>query len=68
MFHANHSAAKALRLRLLQPLLHLGLALTGVGAVLLRCIVPRLSGEWHLRDKDAGLLLLVQSCFADSTF
>jgi fucose permease len=45
---------------LLQPLLHLGFALTGVGAVLLGCILPRLSAEWHLRDKDAGLLLLVQ--------
>jgi MFS family permease len=28
--------------------------------VLLGCILPRLSAEWHLRDKDAGLLLLVQ--------
>jgi MFS transporter, FHS family, glucose/mannose:H+ symporter len=66
MFHLNHSAAKALRLRLLQPLLHLGFALTGVGAVLLGCILPRLSGEWHLRDKDAGLLLLVQFATAAS--
>ena len=60
MSHANHSAAKALRLRLLEPLLHLGFALTGVGTVLLGCILPRLSAQWHLRDKDAGLLLLVQ--------
>jgi fucose permease len=28
--------------------------------VLLGCILPRLSAQWHLRDKDAGLLLLVQ--------
>jgi FHS family glucose/mannose:H+ symporter-like MFS transporter len=49
-----------LRNRLLEPLLHLGFALTGVGTVLLGCILPRLSTQWHLRDKDAGLLLLVQ--------
>ncbi len=60
MSHANHSAAKGLRLRLLEPLLHLGFALTGVGTVLLGSILPRLSAQWHLRDKDAGLLLLVQ--------
>jgi fucose permease len=28
--------------------------------VLLGSILPRLSASWHLRDKDAGLLLLVQ--------
>jgi fucose permease len=28
--------------------------------VLLGSILPRLSAQWHLRDKDAGLLLLVQ--------
>jgi fucose permease len=66
MSEANHSAAKVLRLRLLQPLLHLGFALTGVGVVLLGCILPRLSGEWHLRDKDAGLLLMVQFATAAS--
>jgi MFS transporter, FHS family, glucose/mannose:H+ symporter len=60
MSHANHSAAGALRLRLLEPLLHLGFALTGVGTVLLGCILPQLSAEWRLRDRDAGLLLLVQ--------
>ena len=60
MAHPNYSAAKSLRLRLLGPLLHLGIALTGVGTVLLGCILPRLSVQWHLRDKDAGLLLLVQ--------
>jgi FHS family glucose/mannose:H+ symporter-like MFS transporter len=66
MSHVNHSAAKALRLRLLEPLLHLGIALTGVGTVLLGCILPRLSAQWHLRDKDAGLLLLVQFATASS--
>ena len=45
---------------MLEPLLHLGFALTGVGTVLLGAILPRLSAQWHLRDKDAGLLLLVQ--------
>ena len=60
MSHANRSAAKGLHLRLLEPLLHLGFALTGVGTVLLGIILPRLSASWHLRDKDAGLLLLVQ--------
>lgn len=60
MSRANSSAATDLRLRLLEPLLHLGFALTGVGTVLLGTILPRLSGQWHLRDKDAGLLLLVQ--------
>jgi MFS transporter, FHS family, glucose/mannose:H+ symporter len=65
MSHANHSAAmtSSLRLlgnRLLEPLLHFGFALTGVGTVLLGCILPQLSAQWHLRDKDAGLLLLVQ--------
>lgn len=60
MRHAKHSAAKGLRLRLLEPLMHLGFAFTGVGTVLLGSILPRLSAQWHLRDKDAGLLLLVQ--------
>ncbi len=60
MSHANSSAATDLRFRLLEPLLHLGFALTGVGTVLLGSILPRLSAQWHLRDKDAGLLLLVQ--------
>src|SRR3984957_2920959 len=60
MSHPNHSTVKAPRFRLLEPLLHLGFALTGVGTVLLGCILPRLSAQWHLRDKDAGLLLLVQ--------
>ena len=49
-----------LRNRLLTPLLHFGFALTGVGTVLLGSILPQLSTQWHLRDKDAGLLLLVQ--------
>jgi FHS family glucose/mannose:H+ symporter-like MFS transporter len=61
-----HSAAKSLRLRLLEPLLHLGFALTGVGTVLLGSILPRLSAQWHLRDKDAGLLLLVQFAMSAS--
>src|ERR1700742_2062181 len=66
MSHANHSTAKDLRLRLLEPLLHLGFALTGVGTVLLGSILPRLSAQWHLRDKDAGLLLLVQFAMSAS--
>ncbi len=45
---------------LLRPMLHLGFALTGVGTVLLGSILPRLSQQWHLRDKDTGLLLLIQ--------
>jgi MFS transporter, FHS family, glucose/mannose:H+ symporter len=45
---------------LLEPLLQVGFALTGAGTVLLGCILPQLSALWHLRDKDAGLLLLVQ--------
>jgi MFS transporter, FHS family, glucose/mannose:H+ symporter len=44
----------------LEPLLQVGFALTGAGTVLLGCILPQLSALWHLRDKDAGLLLLVQ--------
>jgi FHS family glucose/mannose:H+ symporter-like MFS transporter len=60
MSHENHSAPKAHRRRLLEPLLHLGFALTGVGTVMLGSILPWLSAQWHLRDKDAGLLLLVQ--------
>jgi FHS family glucose/mannose:H+ symporter-like MFS transporter len=66
MSHVMHSAAKSLRLRLLEPLLHLGFALTGVGTVLLGSILPRLSAQWHLRDKDAGLLLLVQFAMSAS--
>jgi MFS transporter, FHS family, glucose/mannose:H+ symporter len=66
MSHVKHSAAKSLRLRLLEPLLHLGFALTGVGTVLLGSILPRLSAQWHLRDKDAGLLLLVQFALSAS--
>lgn len=47
--------------RLLVPvLLHLGFALTGAGVVLTGCILPRLSAAWHLRDEDAGLLLMAQ--------
>ncbi len=65
MSHANHSAAVTSS-RLLEPLLHLGVALTGVGTVLLGCILPQLSAQWHLRDKDAGLLLLVQFAAASS--
>ena len=60
MSHPNHSADKRTRTGVLEPLLHLGFALTGVGTVLLGSILPRLSAQWHLRDKDAGLLLLVQ--------
>lgn len=60
MSHTHHSAAKDLRHRWLEPLLHLGFALTGAGTVLLGSILPRLSAPWHLRDRDAGLLLLVQ--------
>jgi FHS family glucose/mannose:H+ symporter-like MFS transporter len=60
MSHTNHSAAKDRRHRLLEPLLHLGFALTGAGTVLLGSILPRLSAPWHLRDRDAGLFLLVQ--------
>jgi FHS family glucose/mannose:H+ symporter-like MFS transporter len=60
MHRANHSAAKSFHGRLLEPLLHLGFALTGAGTVLLGAVLPRLSTQWHLRDKDAGLLLLVQ--------
>ena len=66
MPQVKHSAAKSLRLRLLEPLLHLGFALTGVGTVLLGSILPRLSTQWHLRDKDAGLLLLVQFAMSAS--
>jgi fucose permease len=44
----------------LEPLLQIGFALTGAGTVLLGCILPQVSALWHLRDKDAGLLLLVQ--------
>jgi FHS family glucose/mannose:H+ symporter-like MFS transporter len=66
MSRANHSAAKALRHLLLEPLLHLGVAVTGVGTVLLGSILPQLSAQWHLRDKDAGLLLLVQFAAAAS--
>lgn len=58
--HVKHSAGTSLRRLSLVPLLHAGFALTGVGTVLLGCILPRLSAQWHLRDKDAGLLLLVQ--------
>jgi MFS transporter, FHS family, glucose/mannose:H+ symporter len=66
MSHVKHSAAKSVRLRWLEPLLHLGFALTGVGTVLLGSILPRLSAQWHLRDKDAGLLLLVQFAMSAS--
>jgi MFS transporter, FHS family, glucose/mannose:H+ symporter len=60
MSRAHHSTARGLRVLLLEPLLHLGFALTGAGTVLLGSMLPRLSAPWHLRDKDAGLLLLVQ--------
>jgi MFS transporter, FHS family, glucose/mannose:H+ symporter len=66
MSQVEHSTAKSLRLRFLEPMLHLGFALTGVGTVLLGSILPRLSAQWHLRDKDAGLLLLVQFALSAS--
>jgi MFS transporter, FHS family, glucose/mannose:H+ symporter len=66
MSRAKHTTAKALRLLLLEPLLHLGVAVTGVGTVLLGSILPQLSAQWHLRDKDAGLLLMVQFAAAAS--
>jgi MFS transporter, FHS family, glucose/mannose:H+ symporter len=66
MSRANHSTAKALRHLLLEPLLHVGVAVTGVGTVLLGSILPQLSAQWHLRDKDAGLLLMVQFAAAAS--
>lgn len=56
----NPRAAKSLSAQLTELLLHLGMAATGVGTVLLGSILPRLSVQWHLRDKDAGLLLMVQ--------
>ena len=60
MSHATSKTAGTLRLSLLMPLLYLGFALTGSGTVLLGAMLPRLSAGWHLRDKDAGSLLLVQ--------
>jgi MFS transporter, FHS family, glucose/mannose:H+ symporter len=60
MPQTNHSAPKPIRFYLPEFLLHFGFALTGVGTVLLGCILPQVSAQWHLRDKDAGLLLLVQ--------
>ena len=56
----NRKPLSTLQVHLLQPLMHIGFALTGVGTVLLGCILPRVAGQWHLRDKDAGLMLLVQ--------
>jgi MFS transporter, FHS family, glucose/mannose:H+ symporter len=56
----NPTAVKGLSSRMTELLLHLGFASTGVGTVLLGSILPRLAMQWHLRDKDAGLLLLVQ--------
>jgi FHS family glucose/mannose:H+ symporter-like MFS transporter len=56
----NPSATKTLSARSTAVSLHLGIVASGVGTVLLGSILPRLSMEWHLRDKDAGLLLLVQ--------
>jgi FHS family glucose/mannose:H+ symporter-like MFS transporter len=46
--------------RFLNPLLHIGFALTGVGTVLLGAILPQISAQWHLQDQDAARLLLVQ--------
>src|SRR5271170_1380046 len=60
MHRPNYSSAKTSHHRVLEILLHLGFALTGAGTVLLGAILPRLSMQWHLRDKDTGLLLLVQ--------
>jgi FHS family glucose/mannose:H+ symporter-like MFS transporter len=56
----NPSATKTLSTRITTLWLHVGFAATGVGTVLLGSILPRLSIEWHLRDKDAGLFLLLQ--------
>ena len=61
MSHANHSAAKLpFAIVCWSPCSTLDwLSLASV-----RCcwaaILPQLSAQWHLRDKDAGLLLLVQ--------
>jgi fucose permease len=55
-----NNTAHSLWSRSWELLLHLGFAATGVGVVLLGSILPRLAVQWHLRDQDAGLLLLVQ--------
>lgn len=56
----NRKPAKSLSTHLAELLLHVGFAGTGMGTVLLGSILPRLSLQWRLRDKDAGLLLMVQ--------
>jgi MFS transporter, FHS family, glucose/mannose:H+ symporter len=50
--------------RLALPLLFLGAVFSGSLTVLLGCVLPRLSALEHLRDKDAGALLMVQFAFS----
>ncbi|HEV2275187.1 MAG TPA: hypothetical protein VGR96_13535 [Acidobacteriaceae bacterium] len=45
-------------------LLFLGSVFVGALTVLLGCVLPRLSAIGHLRDQDAGALLMVQFAFA----
>lgn len=52
--------------RLALPLLYLGAVFSGALTVLLGCILPRLSAVEHLRDKDAGALLMIQFAFCAS--
>ncbi|MFY9938834.1 MAG: MFS transporter [Silvibacterium sp.] len=40
--------------------LHLGFVLTGIGTVLLGCVLPVLSGPWTLNDSRSGFLLAAQ--------
>jgi MFS transporter, FHS family, glucose/mannose:H+ symporter len=44
--------------------LYLGAVLSGSLTVLLGCVLPRLSALDRLRDRDAGMLLMVQFAFA----
>lgn len=66
MSRDSYDSANSRRLRWVTILLHLGFCLTGIDTVLLGCILPSLSAMGHLRDKGAGLLLLVQ--FAAAAF
>jgi FHS family glucose/mannose:H+ symporter-like MFS transporter len=52
--------------RLALPLLYLGAVFSGSLTVLLGCVLPRLSALEHLRDKQAGALLMVQFAFSAS--
>lgn len=66
MFNASVDRAAKLRSPLALPLLFLGFLLTGALTVLLGVVLPIVTADYHLSDRQTGTLLMV--LFASSAF